>query len=253
LKDRGPGIATSMFGTYIEKNDLIIYPFYEYYYDRNAEYKPAELGFTSENDYRGKYVAHEGILYFGYGISDWLMIEGEAAVITARQNKGGNDRSDFPDSFSEQGLGDVEGQLRWRYWKETFSTPELFSYFETVLPLNKNKKLIGTSEWEHKFGSGLMKGFSWGTMTVRAAVEYVSGENKVETGEFALEYLKRVNEKFRFYIGVEGTQDELGLITDLQIHLQPWIFIRINNSFGLSSKATDYAPELGMVFYVNKM
>ncbi len=164
-----------MFGTYMEKNDFIIYPFYEFYYDKNAEYKPADLGYTSENDYRGKYIAHEGILYLGYGISDWLMIEGEAAIITATQHKGDQDLSDFPASFSEQGLGDVEGQLRWRYWKETISTPELFSYFETVLPLNKNSKLIGTSEWEFKFGSGLIKGFSWGTLSVRACYGIYQG------------------------------------------------------------------------------
>jgi len=43
LKDRGTGIPTSMFGTYINKKEVIIYPFYEYYYDDNAEYSPEEL------------------------------------------------------------------------------------------------------------------------------------------------------------------------------------------------------------------
>ncbi|MGE5860715.1 MAG: hypothetical protein ACM34J_09190, partial [Ignavibacteria bacterium] len=33
LKDRGPGIPTSMFGTYIKKGELLLYPFFEYYYD----------------------------------------------------------------------------------------------------------------------------------------------------------------------------------------------------------------------------
>ncbi len=84
-------------------------------------------------------------------------------------------------------------------------------------------------------------------------MEYIREENKLEPGEFAFEYLKRINKKFRLYVGIEGAQDELGLITDLQIHFKPWMFVRINNSFGLSSKATDFAPELGVVFYVNKM
>ena len=33
LQDRGTGISLSMFGTYINKGEFMIYPFYEYYYD----------------------------------------------------------------------------------------------------------------------------------------------------------------------------------------------------------------------------
>ena len=40
LKDRGTGIATPMFGTYIRPGELIIYPFGEYYPDNNFEYSP---------------------------------------------------------------------------------------------------------------------------------------------------------------------------------------------------------------------
>ena len=54
-------------------------------------------------------------------------------------------------------------------------------------------------------------------------------------------------------VGVEGIQDEWEFINDLQFHVKPWMFIRVNNSFGLTSKATDYAPELGVVFYLNKI
>ena len=33
LQDRGAGVSTSMFGTYVRKGELIVYPFYEYYRD----------------------------------------------------------------------------------------------------------------------------------------------------------------------------------------------------------------------------
>ncbi len=69
----------------------------------------------------------------------------------------------------------------------------------------------------------------------------------------ALEYLKKVNSWFRFYVGVEGTQEEWELINDLQFHLNEWMFIRVNNALGFSPKATDYAPEIGVVFYLNKI
>ncbi len=48
---------------------------------------------------------------------------------------------------------------------------------------------------------------------------------------------------------VEGTQDELELINDLQFRISSNAFIRINNAFGVTSKATDWAPEVGVLFH----
>ena len=45
LQDRGEGVPTSMFGTYIKKGQVFIYPFFEYYYDDDMEYSPDELGY----------------------------------------------------------------------------------------------------------------------------------------------------------------------------------------------------------------
>jgi hypothetical protein len=249
LKDRGKGIPTSMFGTYIQKGEFIIYPFYEYYYDQDAEYKPEELGYDLNQDFQEKFRAHEGLIFFGYGITDRIAVEVEAAVISATQYKSKNDPSDMPDKIKESGLGDVESQLRWRWSEETKSRPEFFSYFETVFPLQKDKKIIGTQDWEFKLGTGAVKGFRWGTMTLRLAAEYDAGENKGEMGEYAIEYLKQVSKLFRFYVGVEGSQDEIEFITDFQFHFHENIFIRINNALGVTSKATDYAPEIGILFH----
>ena len=249
LKDRGTGVASSMFGTYINKGEFIFYPYYEYYYDQDAEYKPAELGYGLNRDFRGRYRAHEGLIFLGYGITDWLAIELEAAVIAATQYKSKDDPSGMPDRLKESGLGDVESQLRWRWTKETDKIPEIFSYYETVFPFQKEKKLIGTHDWELKLGIGVTKGFEWGTMTVRGAIEYDKAEDVMEFGEYAVEYLKRVSKLFRFYIGVEGTQDEVEFIMDFQFHILPYAFIRVNNACGITSKATDYAPEVGILFH----
>jgi hypothetical protein len=248
LGDRGVGTPLSMFGTYIEKGEFMIYPFYEYYYDQDAEYSPEELGYGLDVDFRGRYRAHEGLLFLGYGVFEILALEFEAAVITAKQYKSDEDTTDVPDVVEESGLGDVESQLRWRWLTETAGRPALFSYFETVFPLQKEKKLIGTPDWEFKLGTGVMKGFRWGTVTLRIAGEYDASENKTELGEYAIEYLKRVSSFFRFYVGIEGSEDEIELITDLQFHVSPRVFIRVNNAFGVTSKATDYAPELGVLF-----
>jgi hypothetical protein len=249
LQDRGTGIPLSMFGTYIDKGEFIFYPYYEFYYDQDAEYSPQEFGYQLDEDYKGRYRAHEGLIFIGYGISERLALEFEAAVITATQYRAKDDTSGMDPKHEESGLGDVESQLRWRWTQETEGGPEVFSYYETVFPLQKDKKLIGTPDWELKLGTGVMKGFRWGTMTLRLAAEYNAGENKGELGEYALEYLKRISKLFRFCVGVEGTQDEVEGITDLQFHISPNAFIRINNAFGVTSKATDWAPEVGVLFH----
>jgi hypothetical protein len=250
LQDRGTGIPTSMFGTYIQKKEIIAYPFYEYTNDNNFEYKPSELGYSSEQDYRGHFRSHEGLLFLGYGISDRVSIEMEGALYSsATLYKSIDDNSNMPRKLEETGLGDVEGQLRWRWTSETIHRPEIFSYFETVFPFQKDRKIIGTQAWEFALGTGLIKGFRWGTITLRGAISYTDEDKKLSLGEYAAEYLKFVSNWFRIGIIVEGEQDEVALIADLQFHISKHAFIRVNNGFGVTSKAPDYAPEVGVVFH----
>lgn len=245
LKDRGPGVPVSMFGTYIREGELLVYPFVELYLDNNAEYKPSELGYQLERDFRGKYRATEVLLFIGYGITDWLAVELEAAFINASLETSPADPSGIPRNIRESGSGDIEGQLRARWMRETETGPELFSYFEAVSPQQRSKVLIGTPDWELKFGTGLVKGFSWGTVTLRAAAEYSAQESKIDAGEYAVEYLNRISPSWRSYVGIEGTQDEIELVTEIQWHFSERAFLKFNNAFGLTSKATDWAPEIG--------
>jgi len=248
LKDRGTGLPTSMFGTYIRKGELLVYPFFEYYLDNDMEYKPAELGYGLDRDFRGRYRASEGLIFIGYGILDWLAVELEAAVIKASLETSSDDPSGAPDKIEESGSGDVEGEIRLRWMPENQRRPEVFSYFEAVSPQQKDKVLIGTPDWEFKLGTGIIKGFSWGTVTLRVAWEYSMEESESELGEYAVEYLKRFSPSWRMYLGVEGYQDEVELITEVQWHITDSIFLKLNNGFGITSKATDWAPEIGCVF-----
>jgi hypothetical protein len=249
LHDRGTGVPTSMFGTYIRRGELIVYPFFEYYKDDDFEYNPEELGYAGTEDFRGKYRASEGLLFLGYGLTDDLAIEMEAAVIEASFEKSPADPSAMPGRIEESGLGDVEGQLRWRWHRESERSPELFSYLEAVIPHAEEKLLIGTAGWEFKLGAGLVRGFRWGTLSLRAAVDYEEASSShFDLGEYAVEYLRRVSPRWRIYLGLEGTQDELSLITEVQWHLGRNAFIRFNNGLGLTSKATDWSPEVGILF-----
>jgi hypothetical protein len=249
LRDRGAGVATSMFGTYVHRGELLVYPFVEYYADNDLEYAPEEFGFEGEVDFRGRYRAKEGLLFLAYGLTDDLAVEFEAAVIDATFEKSPDDPSALPARISESGVGDIEGQLRWRWQRESGRRPELFSYFEAVIPHQEAKPLTGTPGWELKLGSGVTRGFRWGTLTIRAALEYAEDStSQLDVGEYAVEYLKRLSSRWRIYTGLEGTQDELSLVTEGQWHFGPNSFVRFNNAFGLTSKAIDWAPEIGIVF-----
>lgn len=248
LRDRGEGVPLSMFGTYLRGGQLMVYPFFEYYRDGDYEYEAAELGFgTDITELRSRYRAKEGLLMFGYGLSDNVAIEVEAAMISATLTKSPLDGSTMPSVLEQSGLGDVEAQLRWRYKRESASRPEFFSYFETVFPFQKKKLLIGTPDWELKFGTGVIRGFSFGTITARVSVANVAGT--FEPGEYALEYLRRLSPRFRVYAGIEGSEDEVEAIGEAQIFLRPNVMLKINNAFGLTPKAPGWAPEIGVAFF----
>jgi hypothetical protein len=248
LRDRGTGMPTSMFGSYIREGELLFYPFVEYYWDDNLEYKPEELGFGLDQDFRGKYRASEGLAFLSYGFKDWLAVEIEAAVIKATLEKAPNDPSTMPSKIEESGSGDIEGQIRVRWMRETEKRPDGFSYFEAVAPNQRDKVLIGTPDWELKFGSGLIKGFSWGTGTIRAAGEYSVESSSFSLGECAVEYLKRVSPLLRIELAVEGNQDEATFIAETQWHFSDQVYLKVNNGIGITSKATDWAPEVGLLF-----
>lgn len=248
LRDRGSGIPMSQFGTYVNKGELLIYPFYEYYYDKNLEYEPADFGHGSITEMRGSYKAHEGLIFLGYGISNRLAVEFEAGIISAELNNSPDDMTTMPAKLEESGLNDVEGQIRWRWNHENARTPEFFNYFETVFPTGEKYSLIGTSVWEFKLGLGLVKGFRWGTMSVRAAADYDTGEKIFGPGEYAIEYLKKISDRVRIFAMMEGSDDEIVLVPEIQWHLNRHIFLKANSGFGVTSKATDFAPEVGILF-----
>lgn len=245
-RDRGPGIPVSQFGTYVSRGEFLFYPFVEYYRDRDAEYSPIELGYGPDVDYRGEYRGIEGLVFIGYGFSDRLAAEFEIAFISARQDKAPDDTTAMPDRLEQSGLGDVEGQLRWLWARETESRPEFFSYFETVFPIQKKKRLIGTQDWEFKLGAGMIRGFRWGTTTVRLSLVYDEGE--AGTGEYAVEYLKRISSLLKVFAAVEGQEDEVELITETQWSLGRAVTLKVNNAFGVTAKAAGWAPELGLMF-----
>src|SRR6266571_4685010 len=95
LRDRGTGVRTSLLGTYVRQGELLFYPFFEYYWDADREYKPSELGYGLFRDFRGRYRASEGILFLSYGVGPDVALRyvrhaGPGGGIRARGRGGAN-------------------------------------------------------------------------------------------------------------------------------------------------------------------
>src|SRR5262245_22986458 len=73
LQDRGEGLQTSLFGSYVKRGELLVYTFYEYTHNSDHEYKPSELGYVGDTDFRGELTEHDALIFLSYGLSDRRM------------------------------------------------------------------------------------------------------------------------------------------------------------------------------------
>jgi len=250
LADRGTGVPTSLFGTYVRGGEWLIYPFYEYTRTPKYEYHPSELGYPGGTDYLGKTFEHEYLLFLSYGLTDRVAFELEGAVYSrARFQKAKDDPSTVPQRITESGFGDLDMQVRWRWRDETASRSELYSFVELTPPLQKNKKFLGTQDWEGAFGLGFVRGHSWGTLNGRLAIAYDGDDKRLELGEYALEYLKRISDRWRMVATIEGESEEVALIGEAQWFFSPHAMLKLNCGFGLTTQAPDIAPEIGVLFF----
>ena len=247
--DRGAGLPTSLFGTYVEDGELLVYPFYEYTKTSAFEYKPSELGFPGEADFLGETVEQEFLLFLSYGFGDRFSVELESAVYAKTTfDKAPDDPSLVPAHIEESGFGDVDMQFRWRWSRETDTRPEMYSFFELTPPLQKNKTLIGTQDWEAALGYGVIRGYRWGTINGRVSIAWDGEDSKLDFGEYAVEYLHRLSPAWRVVATLEGESDEISVIGEAQWFFSRRAFLKLNCGFGITEKAPDVAPEVGVMF-----
>jgi len=249
LSDRGDGIPTSLFGTYIREKEFLFYPFYEYTRTNKFEYSPSEVGYPGEEEYFGEVDEHEFLVFFAYAFNDSFAVEFESALYSSVDfTKSPDDTSTVPTEIKESGLGDTEINIRWRYLKETASRPEYTTFFKIGFPLQEDKKLLGTQNWELEPGIVVTKGFSIGTFALRASVAYEFGEG-LDFGEWAIDYVKRLTPSWRGVLSIEGDQlDEVSIIGEVQYSLINNAVLKLNCGFGVTEKAPNYAPEIGVLF-----
>lgn len=251
LNDRGTGVTTSLFGTYVQGGEFLVYPFYEYTRASKSEYHGSELGFIGDIDYLGESEGHEAVLFFAYGLTDDLALELEGELYVSEKLTRALDdtTTGMPAQIKESGLGDVEAQIRWRFSRETETRPEFYSNLEVTFPLQKTGDvLIGTSDWEYAVDLGMVKGFDWGTLTTRVSLAYESAEGQIELGEYAIEYLKKLSPTWRWVSAIEGEDSDVLMVLEAQWHFSPHAFLKLNSGFGVTEKAEDFAPEIGVMF-----
>ena len=101
-------------------------------------------------------------------------------------------------------------------------------------------------------GIGFIRGYSWGTLTFRTTAEYNHEESKVDIGETAVEYLKRLSPSWRAFLALEGGEgggeDEWVLIPELQWCVAESMWLKLNSAVGITSKASDWEPEVRLMF-----
>ena len=258
LGDRGTAIPTSKFGTYVRQGEWLVGPSFEYVRNRDFEYDPAGFGFPApEEGFHGRYQASEARVFLAYGVSDRLAVELETGAIRASLRKAADDPSGLPAKNSESGLGQVRARLTWRLLEERGRRPELFGYVEALVPHEKTKPLVGAPDWVFNGGLGVIRGFRWGTVTVRAGVQYdLNSATPSDFHEYAVEYLKRLSPKWSLFLGyvvLEG--DEAYLAGELQWSPNPNVVVKLGNRKGVVSSAlsstsnsADWAPAITVLF-----
>ena len=249
LIDRGTGVPITTIGTYVRDGEWLVMPSIGYASDSNFQYDPNEFGFASLTEFEGKYSATDGGVLLAYGLSDRIALEFSIAGTDLSLDKAAADLSGMPATRKESGLGDIKLGLDWRWLTESGQRPEIFSYVVTSIPHDQDKPLAGTPESVTQLGIGAIRGFSWGTVTLRTGALYEpSSTSTIDWGNLSLEYLKRLSSSFTFAGSVALNEgDEGTLTTELQWRVSPTAVIKFNNGLGFTSPGLDWAPQIGVL------
>jgi hypothetical protein len=253
-RDRGAGIATSVFGVYVDWGEWVVLPSWGRVRNDGFEYSPEELGVDGERDFLGSLTTTSGTLFVSHGLNDSVALGLQAAVTRATFVPAPEDTSALPDEIRESGLGDVQVEVVWRALRESESRPELYVFTEMLLPHDESKRFIGQNGLAVLPGLGLVRGFRWGTIAARMGIEYDSGStSELDWGGWSLGYLRRLSDKVRVGAGLDGqvgganNLDEVWLMGDLQWQVTSRVALRLHNAVGLTEKADGMAPEIGIV------
>ena len=259
LRDRGPGVPTSLFDIYVARHELDVVPFFAYLDNQGFQYSPDELGVPGEETYRAKVRTEQGVLFLAYGVSDSVSVGLTVAAGGATFHKSSADPTAVPATIDESGLSELRPEVTWRFLTETERRPELFAFMTVGLPHSKDKYLVGLDGWLLKPGLGVAKGFSWGTLVARFGFEYdTSSASPLDFGAWMVEAQRRFSPKWWASAGFEGVTggpynlDEVYLTGEVVWEPKPGFGVRLRPQLGLTRYTKGWGIEVGFVFRLGR-
>lgn len=254
LRDRGPGVPTTLTGIYLDQDEWLGAASYQHLENRGFQYSPEEFGFADANDYLGKYESSAGILFVGYGFSNSLGLGLKVTGGSIKLTKASDDLSAMPAEMKESGISAIAPELTWRFMTETAHRPELYAIVAVLIPQNRDTALIGTPDWFVLPGIGLNKGFSWATLSARMNFEYdAASESTIDFGTWSIEGQRRFSDAWWVSAGLEGQVgggsnfDEAWQTTFVQWYAGPHVAVRFGSRIGLTQMTEGWTGEIGLV------
>ncbi len=254
LRDRGPGVPTSLSGIYLNRDEWLGAASYQHLENRGFQYSPEEFGFVDDNDYLGKYESSGGILFVGYGVSESIALGLKVTGGSIKLTKASDDLTSMPVEMKESGIGEIAPELTWRFMTETAHRPELYTIVSVLIPQNRDKNLIGTQDWVVLPGVGLNRGFSWATLSARMNFEYDSAsESAIDFGKWSIEGQRKFSDVWWVSAGLEGQVgggsnfDEAWQIAFVQWSPTPHVTVRFGSRIGLTQQTEGWTGEIGIV------
>jgi len=256
LRDRGPGVATSIRGVYLRSGQVVAVPFFQRYVYRAYQYNPSEIGVSGgpDQDFLGDLRISQGGLFLGYGLTNDLALGLDVATGTATFRKAPDDPSATPARLEESGVSDLRAEFTWRFVSETAERPEWFAFGEALIPHDSGNVLIGTPNVVLHPGIGVIRGFPWATLMGRASFEYDAGSGtEIDFDKWSVEGMRRFSPAWWASTGVEGrigganNFDEVWYLANVQWNPRNWVGLELGGRVGLTTITEGYAVDAGLV------
>lgn len=250
LRDRGTGVVTSVPGAYLREGELLFYSWVAYSGDHDIQYDPPEFGFPSEIEYIGRYQAREVDAWVAYGLRENLALEIQVAGMRASLQKSADDATGMPAELKESGLGDVRSRLNWRILAESERRPEIYTFATMAFPHDKKKALTGTNDWLLNLGIGAIRGYRWGTISLRSSMEFdLSSASVGDWGEVTLEYFKRLSPRMSVVGALVLLQgDEGSVFGEFQYQPTQNVVVKLGGAQALTANGIDWSAQAGVLF-----
>ena len=244
-RDRGEGLPLSMFGTYIRSGQLVVMPVLRKCTATTTSVRSGELGSRARPSCAGA-STRTNVSCSSLRVLENIAAEFEIAGISASLDKSPLDDSALPPRLEHRALATSRAA--------PLAMEEGIRHAAGAVQLLRDRvsraaveALIGTPDWELKFGFGLTRGLRWGTISARRSLGMPTAPGSWESTRSSAEARVEPAAALRRSRRQRGrARADHGS----QILLTTRIVLKLNNSFGLTSKATDWAPEIGVMFFI---